>query len=198
MKAVIRVKDMKDLVDKTRRFVSKNYNNNMMRFIHIVVDADKQEVRAEAVDGNRFSVAYCKAREADESFDCFITPEIPKITKYDMYAEIELNGDKAFVTVGDSIRGYRQPDGTFFNLQQIINPAGEPAIKVGFDTKLLAEALQSVKDNGSTHNSARLYFYNSKAPVIIRSNEKDVAGVLPLCIRADEWDKDGEVEHEVG
>lgn len=195
MKAVIKAQDMKDLVEKTKRFVSKNNNNEMMRFIHIVVDAEKQEVRAEAVDGHRFSVAYGKLVEADESFECFITPEIPKITRYDEYVEIETDGDKAFVTVGDSIRGYRQLKKPFFDILQMVETTEdkEPAIKVAFNSKLLAEALQSVKDASDKYNTARLYLYNSKAPVLIRSNEKDVAGVLPINITAEKWERDAEM-----
>lgn len=89
MKAIIKAQDMKDLIEKTKRFVCKNYNNMMMRYIHIVVDAEKMEVRAEAVDGHRFSVAYCKLADGKESFECFITQEIPKITRCDEYVEIE-------------------------------------------------------------------------------------------------------------
>lgn len=190
MKAIIDAKDLKELVDKTKRFVGDNYNNKMMRYIHIVVNADEQEVRAEAVDGHRFSVAYCRLKDGNESFECFITPDIPKITKSDMYAEIEINEDKAFVTVGDSIRGYRQPEGEFYDLSSMTKTDKEPAIQIGFDTKLLAEALQSVKDKKSTHNVARLYFYNPAAPVLIRSNEKDIAGVLPVRISSEEWEGD--------
>lgn len=187
MKAVIKAQDMKDLVEKTKRFVSKDCSNEMMRFIHIVVDAEKQEVRAEAVDGHRFSVAYGKLVEADETFECFITPEIPKITRYDEYAEIETDGDKAFVTVGDRIRGWRQPKRPFFDILQMIKTTEdeEPAIKITFNSKLLAEALQSVKDADDRYNTASLYLYNPAAPVLIRSNEKDVAGVMPMHIAAE-------------
>lgn len=195
MKAVIDAQSLKDLVDKTKKFVSKNNYNMMMNYIHIVVDAEKREVRAEALDGHRFSVAYCKLKQGEESFECFITPEIPKVTKHDMYAEIELDGDKAFVTVGDCIRGYRQPQGKFYDLQQIIKPENDPVVKVGFNAKLLAEALQSVKDHESTRNAARLYIYSdSKAPVLIRSNEKDIAGVLPMNIDGRKWERDSEQE----
>ena len=40
MKAIIDAKDLKDLVNKTKRFVGDNYNNKMMRYIHIVVNAE--------------------------------------------------------------------------------------------------------------------------------------------------------------
>lgn len=190
MKAVIDAQSLKDLVDKTKRFVSKNFYNEMTRYIHIVVDAEKREVRAEAVDGHRFSVAYCKLTQGEESFECFITPDIPRVTKYDISAEIELDGDRAFVTVGDSIRGYRQPKGTFCNLRQIIKPVDDATLKIGFNAKLLAEALQSVKDHESTYNAARIYVYDDKQPMIIRSNEKDIAGVLPLHIDSRKWQMD--------
>ena len=195
MKAVIKAQDMKDLIEKTKRFVCKNYNNTMMRYIHIVVDAEKREVRAEAVDGHRFSVAYCKLADGKESFECFITQEIPKITRYDEYVEIETDGDKAFITVGDNIRGYRQPKKPFFDILQMIETTEdkEPAIKIAFNSKLLAEALQSVKDVGDKYNTARLYLYNPATPVLIRSNEKDVAGVLPIHISVEKWEKDEEM-----
>lgn len=195
MKAIIKAQDMKDLIEKTKRFVCKNYNNTMMRYIHIVVDAEKREVRAEAVDGHRFSVAYGKLVETDESFECFITQEIPKITRCDEYVEIETDGDKAFITVGDNIRGYRQPKKPFFDILQMIETTEdkEPAIKIAFNSKLLAEALQSVKDVGDKYNTARLYLYNPAAPVLIRSNEKDVAGVMPIHIPAKKWEKDEEM-----
>lgn len=190
MKAVIDAQSLKDLVDKTKRFVSKNFNNEMMRYIHIVVDAEKREVKAEAVDGHRFSIAYCKLTQGEESFECFITPDIPRVTKYDISAEIELVGDKAFVTVGDSIRGYRQPKGSFLDLRKIIKPVDVASVKIGFNVKLLAEALQSVKDHESTYNAARIYIYDDKQPMIIRSNEKDIAGVLPTHIDGRKWQMD--------
>lgn len=201
MKAVIDAQSLKDLVDKTKRFVSKNFNNEMMRYIHIVVDAEKREVRAEAVDEYRFSVAYRNLVQGEESFECFITPDIPKVTKHDISAEIELDGDRAFITVGDSIRGYRQPKSTFYDLRQFIKPVDDATVKIGFDAKLLAEALQSVKDHTSTHNAARIYIYDDKQPMIIRSNEKDIAGVLPMHITDSKWTSDleyggKEIEHE--
>ena len=135
-------------------------------------------------------MAYCQLKGGNEFFECFITPDIPKITKVDLFAEIEINGDKAFVTVGDSIRGYRQPEGEFYDLSSMTKPDKEPAIQIGFNAKSLAEALQSVKDKKSTHNVARLYFYNPAAPVLIRSNEKDIAGVLPVRISSEKLEGD--------
>lgn len=193
-KAVIDAQSLKDLVDKTKRFVSKNCNNVLMNYIHIIVDAEKQEVRAEALDGHKFSLAHCKLKQGEKSFECFITPEIPKVNKYDSDAEIELIDNKAFVTVGDSIRGYKQPEGKFYDFQQIIKPVDETVLKRGFDSKLLAEALQSVKDSESARNAARLYLFgDERAPVLIRSNEKDVVGVLPMHIDGRKWESDKEL-----
>ena len=72
MKAIIDAQSFKNAIEKTKKFVSKNSYNLLMKYIHIVVDAKSQEVLFEALDGHRFSRAYTKLLQADESFECFI------------------------------------------------------------------------------------------------------------------------------
>ncbi|MBO5025964.1 MAG: hypothetical protein J6C86_07475 [Bacteroidaceae bacterium] len=191
MKAIIDAQSFKNAIEKTKKFVSKNSYNLLMKYIHIVVDAKSQEVLFEALDGHRFSRAYTKLLQADESFECFIGTNIPKIERHDISAEIECDGDRVLVTVGDGIMGYRQPEGKFFDLEKIANPETEPVVKLGVNGKLMAEALNSVKDLTTTCNLSRLYIYGPKDPVFIRSNEKDVAGVLPLNVNWDRYESGG-------
>lgn len=187
MKATLTTNSLKKIVDGTKRFVASNDNSPLMQYIHIVVDAEKQEIKAEALDGHRFSIEHAELTECDESFDCFIKPAIPKITKFNYYAEIELVNGKAYVTVGDSIIGYKQPEGKYFELSKIIADTEkvEPKAKIAVQSKLLADALTSITVPKDYRNTAKIEIREPQQVIIIRSGENDIKGVLP--IRVAEW-----------
>ncbi len=147
MKAKLRASDLKRLVDGTKKFLSKNNHNKFMCYINLEIDAEKKEIKATALDGHRVSVEYAGIAEVDESFKCYIMPNIPRILKSDLWAEIELDDKKAYVTVGESITGYIQPDGTkIYDVDKFVTDTENKTAKafVGVDVQLLKEALDSI------------------------------------------------------
>ena len=199
MKATMDAIEFKILINKVKKYVGKTNSNKIMTYIHLIVDACSNSIRAEAVDGHRFSVAYGNLLDTDgDSFECFLQPDImPRITKRDRNEiKIEMVGNKLLLSVKDQIVGYVQPDGQFFDLDKLINVEIEPTFRIGFNASLLAESLKSVLSS-SRNNQARLYFYGESSLVLIRSNERDVAGVLPLRISEDTWRKDVEFSKSV-
>lgn len=147
MKVKLRASDLKRIVDGTKKFLAKDNWNKFMCYINLEIDADKREIKATALDGHRVSVEYAELVEVDESFKCYIMPNIPKISKNDLYAEIELVNGKAYVTVGESITGYVQPAGIkVYDVDKFITDTENetPKAYVGVDVQLLKEALESV------------------------------------------------------
>lgn len=147
MKVKLRACELKRIVDGTKKFLAKNNRNKFMCYINLEVDADKKEIKATALDGHRVSVEYAGIVEVDESFKCYIMPNIPKVSKNDLYAEIELVNERAYVTVGESITGYVQPEGTkVYDIDKFITDTENVTAKafVGVDVQLLKEALESV------------------------------------------------------
>lgn len=179
MKAVIDAKEFKRLVDNTKKFL-KDYG--LMAWIFLEIE--ENTIKATALDGHRVSIEYA-ASELDEPFKCFIKPEIPKITKYDRYVELELNGDKAFVTVGDSIRGYKQPEGDYYKTDNLIDDlkAKEPVISVGVNARYLMDALKSA-DKKYNHGVI-LEIRGKKEPIVVKAckdTEDNIKLVLPINI----------------
>lgn len=146
MRVKIRANDLKRLVDGTKKFLSKNNWNKLMCYIYLEVDAEKMEMKATALDGHRVSVEYATVVEVDESFQCYIKPNIPKISKHDLYAELELIDKKAYLTVGEDITGYVQPEGKYYDSKEFINNVEKTSVKasVGVNVQLFKEALESV------------------------------------------------------
>ncbi len=146
MKAKLRASDLKRIVDGTKKFLSKNNYNKLMCYIYLEVDAEKMEIKATALDGHRISVEYSRVVEVDESFKCYIKPNIPKITKHDLYAELELVDKKAYLEVGENITGYVQPEGMYYDSSKFIKDIEKESIKacVGVNVQLFKEALESV------------------------------------------------------
>lgn len=185
MKAILKAVDLKKIFNGTKKFVGTGVGIAIMQYIHIVVTED--EVRFEALDGHRFSVEYASVVSVDKPFECFIRPEIPKISKYDEYAEIELESGAAYITVSDRIIGYKQPAEKAYDLQKLVDEYSKKEIKakIGVNSRLLADALNSITDQKTTNNLAKIEICNPSEPIIIRSNEKDIKVVLPVKIA--EW-----------
>ena len=111
MKAKICAGEFKRIIDNTKRFVGDGTLSELMRWTYLEIDAKEKVIRATALEGHRISIEYAELVEADESFTCYIRPTIPKITKRDNYAELEVSNSRLYVQVGESIMGYVQPEG---------------------------------------------------------------------------------------
>ena len=155
-----------------------------MTYIYLVVDAEKKEVKATALDGYRISLEYAQVVEVDESFSCYIRPNIPKISKHDLYAELELANKKAYLTVGENITGYVQPEGIFFDADKYMDDLKKvPALAtVGVNATLLKEALDSIPKGYERY--VKIEFRQPHQPIVItparQSEEQNCKFVLPV------------------
>lgn len=191
MKVKIMASDLKRIVDGTKKFLSKNNYNKLMNHICLEVDITKGTIRATALDGHRVSVEYAKIVEGNESFTCYIKPNVPKISKKDIYAEIEVVGEKAYVTVGESITGYIQPQGTLLHSIKTLFEDLEkvsPIASIGVDAILLKEALESVDKQDKAY--VKIDIRQPHQPIVItptrQSKRDNVKIVLPVRLPSGE------------
>lgn len=186
MKATINAIVFKNLVGNAKAFLRNDHINPMMSYILLEVNAEAGEIKATALDGHRVSVETAQIKEADESFRCFIRPNIPKITKHDSYVELELNDNKCFVTVSENITGFKQPKGEFFDVKKIISDVESKEAKASIfvDASLLKEALNSVKTIENIKGYVKIEIRDKHEPIVIRygkkANRNNLKLVLPV------------------
>lgn len=171
MKALIDAQIFKKVIKNTKKFVGSGSKN--MSYIYLKFDADNNELTAIALDGHTISVEYAKVIECDSSFRCFIKPVIPKISRYTEIVELELIDKKLFLTVDDTIMGYIQPEGEFYDTDTIIKNLLNREAKsvVGVDPKLLSKALECETDGYK--NYAVIETGEPNEALLIRSCNKE-------------------------
>lgn len=188
MKAIIDATVFKNLVNNAKAFVRKDsiYINKMLTYILVEVDSSNKEIKVIALDGHRVSMETAQIIEADESFKCFIRPNIPKITKNDSFVELELNmkDERCFVTVSESIVGYKQPQGEYFDYKKIISDVENQEAKASIlvDASLLKEALNSVKTEGNIRDYVKIEIREKHLPIVIRYGKKRDRNNLKLVL----------------
>ena len=185
MKAILEAKEFKRIIDNTKRFASEFNGIHLMDWIHLVIDAEKKMIRAEAIDGYRISVEYARLQDADMSFSCFIRSNIPIITKNDSYAELSLQENKLYVTVSDNIMGYIQPQGEFYKVDDYIEKYSRKSDKrFAINAKMLAEAMESIKAIDG-EKIAIIDVYDRCEPIVIRSGRdgENIKLILPIKTR---------------
>lgn len=186
MKARIEAQAFKNMVDNTKKFTGYM---DKTRYIYLEVNAEEKELKATAVDGHKVSIEYAGIREADESFNCFILPSIPKINTKDRYVELELVDNKVFVTVGENITGFIQPEGEFFKLNNLLDGLKNKDTVQGciyIDAKLLKDALDSCK--GQYKPWVKIEIRGKKEPVVItKRHDKGLKLVLPVNASEEGW-----------
>ena len=191
MKAKICAGEFKRIIDNTKRFVGDGTLSELMRWTYLEIDAKEKVIRATALEGHRISIEYAELVEADESFTCYIRPTIPKITKRDNYAELEVSNSRLYVQVGESIMGYVQPEGQYYPVDKILKEyqEKEKMITIGINAKYLKDALDSISTYESDKKMAKIDIYDSVSPVIIRTGRKgereNLKIVLPARLRDD-------------
>lgn len=180
MKYTVRASALKKLVDNTKKFTRDSYSNKLMKYIYLEIDAEKKEIKATAVNGWAISIEKDLCVEADQSFTCYIKANIPKVTKKDLYADIELAGDCCYITVGDSIVGFVQPECEYFKLDNILNGCKntEPLASVSIRKDLLSMAVQSLKNDSK--NYVDIEIREGAQPVVFKSDTKCKRYVLPM------------------
>lgn len=186
MKVKLDANEFKRIIDNTKRFIGYEESGNLMSWIHLRIDKEKNTIRAEAIDGHRASIEYASIDEADESFDCYIKPNIPKIKKSDLFVDLELSNERLYVQVKDSIIGYVQPKGTYYKIHEVIDETlkKEKALTIGVNARYLKEAMASIGTNYYGKNTAKITLYGPKEPIIIRTEsrggEDNIKLILPV------------------
>lgn len=172
MKVRMDANEFKNIINNTKKFTG--CNSNLMTYIRLEIDAERKYIKATALDGHRLSVEYARIEYADESFGCYIKPCIPKITKKTGCIELEVTGRKLLMQADDQIMGYVQPEGEFYNTDKTIKSSlkSEPIATIGVNAKYLLDALQSVKDPGSSRDIIKIDVCKKSEPLIIRSGGK--------------------------
>ena len=180
MKCKVRANDLKRLVDNTKKFLGSAGYQKLMQYIYLEVDVEENIVKATALNGYAVSEEYGMCVEADQSFSCFIKPNIPKITKKDMYAEIELINGKCYITVGENIVGFVQPEGEYYKTHDMILDweNTKPLAVVCMRKDLLLAAVQSL--NHDYRQEVRIEIREGKTPVIFRTDANNTRYVLPF------------------
>lgn len=193
MKARISAPDFKRIIDNTKRFVGPEYKGHKFPWIYLTVDGLSKTIKATALDGHKVSIEYADITEADESFSCYIKPNIPKITRHDSYVDIEVSKNRLLVQVGDSIMGYVQPEGEYFKTDKMMGELMESpkTLTIGVDASLLKDALASISDYGDRIPIARIDLRGPKDAIVIRSGERgkreNIKIVLPVNLRCEEY-----------
>lgn len=153
-----------------------------MEYIRLTIDKEKGEITATSVDGYKVAKEYADAIQTDESFVCYIKPNIPKLTGIE-YVEIELDGNRAYVVAGDNITGYRQPEGVFPDVDGVIKDAAskEPRAHIWINAQYLLDALQQIPpDRKSGRPLIQMDIIDPKSPVLIRHGKSNIKLVLPV------------------
>lgn len=181
MKCLIDADALKCLVNNTKKFLNKDGygNSKMMQYIYLEIDAEAMLAKATAVNGYSISVEYAKCLECDQSFTCYIKPNIPKITKRDRLAELELIDNKLYVTVGENIVGFVQPKDSFYKVDDLVNKTleKEPRASIYVDKNLLLAAVQSL-DSLDYKKPVRIEIREKNEPVVIRTDINNIRFVL--------------------
>lgn len=174
MKAKLDAGEFKRIINNTKLFVDTDAGPSLMQWIYLEINADKKIIRATALEGHCISIEYAKLTYADESFTCFIKPEIPRISKRDNGVELEVNDNLLYVRVGNSIMGYVQPEGQYYPVDDLIKDylKNEKMATVGVNANFLKNAMKSISTDSNNKKIAKIDIYNPKAPVIIRSGKK--------------------------
>ena len=171
----------KQLINNAKKFT----NAMQPRMQYIYLEFTDVQVTATALDGHRITLETAKTMGAEKPFNCFIKPNIPKITSYDQYVTLELDNNRLLVTVGDNITGCIQPEDTeFYNIKKYIEDAktDEPAASVWLDPELLKGALESCAVIGRK-KPVKLEISNDKRKAIkIWYGERDAENNLKLVL----------------
>lgn len=189
MKARISATDFKRIIENTKRFTGVEWAGQKYPWIYLQIDAEAKSISATALDGHRISVEFADIEEADESFSCYIKPNIPKIKKHDQYTDLEVSNNRLLVQVGESIMGYVQPEGEYFKIDKMMRELMEQpkALTIGVDANLLKDALASISNYGDRIPVAKIDLRGPKDAIVIRSGARgkreNLKIVLPLNMR---------------
>jgi DNA polymerase III sliding clamp (beta) subunit (PCNA family) len=179
MQAMILTSDLKRLIKSTAKFISKDENRPMLQYIQLDFDKSKSSVRAAAVDGYKMSVENASCC-TDESFTAYIKPYLP-VRASGQYTIIELNGEYCYIDIGGQRVGYRQPQGSFLNTDEVIKGFESTPVtfKIAMNEEYLLAALKSIqKESKLTQKPVVFEFHENYGPAIIKSKD-GMKAILP-------------------
>lgn len=182
MKTTLSSIALKRLVDATKKFTRPG--DTKMQYIRIMASKEDKTITAIALDGYRVSIEKAGYIDCDESFECFIKPAYLPF-KADEYATIEKIDDKAYITIGDNIIGYRQPEWEWYDTDKIIGQIKDTEViqTIHVDAKLFKEALESVKAIGRPYVSIDIPKGQTNFIVIRHKGSKKA--ILPIRTKED-------------
>lgn len=186
MKAHINGDSLNKLMAGVKRFVktteSKTQLNN---YIQLEFSKSNCNVTATATDGHKLSIEHSLCNMVDEDFTAYVLPTLRKFKK-DTAVFITLIEDDLFFDLGNESQGYRQPKtGVFLDCREVVRTLEqtEPIYRIGFDPKLLIEALQSAKESGHDfRNKIIMEFRGDKDHIIFKTGDNNVKLILPVRI----------------
>lgn len=187
MKAIINTREFNRLIATTKAFVDVHGARPLYKFIKLEFNAKDKRVTAIALDAFKLAVENAALAECDEDFIAYIGSSIKLPSRKDVYAQIELQGNRLIVDCEGLIYGCAQPvlpalDANF-NWRKAV-PKDDARYKIAFNGDLLLSALQAAKAScgGKYKQHITLEIRSPLEPIILRTNEDDIKLMMPIRI----------------
>ena len=171
MKITMSVSNLKEIFKACKNYVSKDNYRPMLQAIKL--NCTNGTCEATALDGFKM-ITICVPYEGDEGTMYIPIIKPPKGTKViisDLDSEIMFD----FLTEKQVVKKF---EGEFPNVEKVF-PEGEPNFRIGFDPKLLKDALDGF--TGDTY--IEVNFFGETNGVIIKNRIDKQALVLPMRLR---------------
>ena len=171
MKISMSVSNLKEIFKACKNFVSKDSYRPMLQAIQL--NCTNGTCKATALDGHKVMII-CVPYDGDEGTMYIPIIKPPKGTQViisDLESEIMFD----FLTEKQVVKKF---EGDFLNVEKFFRE-DEPKFRIGFDPKLLKDALDGF--SGDTY--IEVNFFGETDGIIIRSSTDKQALVLPMKLR---------------
>lgn len=167
LKALIDSKSFRKLMYNAKAFLCKDDNKPILQWVQLHINKEDKKIRAYSCDGYGLISLEDDCMGIDDSFECFVKPFTFK-SKFNSFVELELIDNKLFVTVGETIFGFRQPKDKALNIVKLIEDRQkeEKKYSAAFDPAKLIKALTPYVGN---NKPVVLEFSEPIYPVLITS-----------------------------
>ena len=188
MKAIMKAKNLKILVDATKHFLAGRDCKPCFQYIRLEFDRDHRTVTAVGADAHRFSVEHSTAEYIDESFVAYIKPDMPKC-KSKACATIELSDKRCTIQIGEKFTEYEQPIDEYLEYKYFLQKLEDEPVRysIAFNPELLMDALRSAKvsNTGLTREHVILEFRSPLKPIILKTgrNGESIKAVMPMRVK---------------
>ena len=171
LKITMSVSNLKEIFKACKNYVSKDSYKPILQAVQL--NCTNGTCKATALDGYKM-MTICVPYEGDEGTMCIPVIKPPKGTKViisDLDSEIMFD----FLTEKQVVKKF---EGEFPNVEKVF-PEGEPNFRIGFDPKLLKDALDGF--TGDTY--IEVNFFGETNGVIIKNRIDKQALVLPMRLK---------------